>query len=233
MSQTLVITGASQGIGKAIASKYLENCWKVINVSRNKCPVPKVLNIETDLSEGNYDLIKKFLYGFITEPARICLVHNACRYHKDKYDSIEKEELRKVLEVNVVAPLLLNKLLIPKMLSNSSVIYIGSTLSVKAVPGALSYVTSKHASVGMMRATCQDLISENIHTCCICPGFTDTETLRKRLGSQEVIDNVIGQLVGKKRLILPAEIVDLVYFCANSPVVNGAVIDASLGQIER
>ena len=46
------------------------------------------------------------------------------------------------------------------------------------MPHSFSYVVSKHALVGMMRATCQDLAGREIHTACICPGFTDTEMFR-------------------------------------------------------
>jgi 3-oxoacyl-[acyl-carrier protein] reductase len=65
----------------------------------------------------------------------------------------------------------------------SSVLYVGSTLSEKAVPGSFSYVVSKHAQLGMMRATCQDLMGTGIHTAMVCPGFTDTEMLRNHLGT--------------------------------------------------
>ena len=54
--------------------------------------------------------------------------------------------------------------LLPLMPSGSSVLFVGSTLSEKAVKGAFSYVVSKHAQLGMMRATCQDLMGRGIHT---------------------------------------------------------------------
>jgi NAD(P)-dependent dehydrogenase (short-subunit alcohol dehydrogenase family) len=52
--------------------------------------------------------------------------------------------------------------------------FVGSTLSEKAVANTASYVTAKHAMVGLMRATCQDLAvaAAPVHTAAICPGFT-------------------------------------------------------------
>ena len=115
----------------------------------------------------------------------------------------------------------------------SSIIYIGSTLGEKGVPGAHSYVVSKHAIVGMMRATCQDLIGSGIHTACICPGFTDTEMLRTHVGEDEAILTSIAENCTFNRLIAPHEISSVVGFAASNPVINGAVIHANLGQVER
>eukprot|EP01043_Picozoa_sp_COSAG02_P056833 COSAG02_NODE_6801_length_3352_cov_170.007378_3_plen_92_part_00 len=52
--------------------------------------------------------------------------------------------------------------------------FVGSTLSEKAVANTASYVTAKHAMVGLMRATCQDLAAAAapVHTALVCPGFT-------------------------------------------------------------
>ena len=68
-----------------------------------------------------------------------------------------------------------------------SIIYIGSTLSEKGVANSCSYVTSKHAVVGLMRSTTQDLVGKGIHTACICPGFTDTEMLKNHVGGSKEI----------------------------------------------
>ena len=53
----------------------------------------------------------------------------------------------------------------------------------KAVPNSFSYILSKHAQVGIMRATRQDLMGKGIHTALINPGFTDTEMLQKHLNN--------------------------------------------------
>ena len=86
--------------------------------------------------------------------------------------------------------------------------------------------------VGMMRASCQDLTSTGIHTACICPGFTDTEMLRAHVGGSEEVLEAIGGLSTFGRLIDPSEIAETILFCAENPVINGAVIHANLGQKE-
>jgi 3-oxoacyl-[acyl-carrier protein] reductase len=85
--------------------------------------------------------------------------------------------------------------------------------------------------VGMMRATCQDLADTGIHTVCICPGFTDTEMLRAHVPA-DALDS-IRAMSAFNRLIDPAEIADAIFWAAGSPVIDGAVIHANLGQVER
>ena len=117
------------------------------------------------------------------------------------------------------------------MAVGSSILYVGSTLGEKAVPGSFSYVTSKHATIGMMRATCQDLAGSGVHTACINPGFTDTEMLRDHIPADVMPE--IAQMSAYGRLIDPAEIASALFFAAHNPVINGSVINANLGQIER
>jgi len=133
----------------------------------------------------------------------------------------------------VVACVQLDQLLLPLMGAGSSIVYVGSTLGEKAVAGACAYVVSKHALIGLMRATCQDLAGRGIHTACVCPGFTDTEMLRAHVGqASEVLEALAGN-VTFGRLIEPEEVARTIHFCALNAVINGAVIHANLGQFER
>lgn len=230
----LVITGGSRGIGLAIAKLFLEKRFQVINLSRNLCPLTDVVNIQMDLAtKGCEENFKKELLPQLENAGRVILVHNAARLDKDNVENIQASNLRNILEINVVVPTALNRILIPNMSEGSAIIYVGSTLSEKAVPGAFSYVTSKHAVVGLMKATCQDLMDRGIHTACVCPGFTDTPMLRNHLNHDETIIEQIKTMNAQNRLIKPTEIATTIYFAATNPVINGAVLHANMGQKER
>lgn len=82
-----------------------------------------------------------------------------------------------------------------------------------------------------MRSTCQDLDNTGIHTCCVCPGFTNTQMLRDRIADKPEVIAAIEQQVCAKRLIEPNEIAELLFYCAEHPVINGSVMHANLGQI--
>jgi NAD(P)-dependent dehydrogenase (short-subunit alcohol dehydrogenase family) len=84
----------------------------------------------------------------------------------------------------------------------------------------------------MMKATCQDLSGKQIHTACVCPGFTDTEMLREHVGHQQEVLTDIASASTFGRLIDPSEIAETIMFAARSPVINGAVMHCNLGQKE-
>lgn len=228
----LVITGASSGIGLATARVFIESGYAVINLSRSACDVDGVTNIACDLADPNFlPGIETTLLAGIAEAETLCLVHNAARLAHDCVAEVSPEELRSVYEINLIAPAVLNRMLLPSMSPGSSILYVGSTLGEKAVPGSFSYVTSKHAAIGMMRATCQDLAGSGVHTACINPGFTDTEMLRDHIPADVMPE--IAQMSAYGRLIEPSEIARTLLFAAQTPVINGSVMNANLGQIER
>ena len=230
----LIVTGASAGIGRAIAARFLVAGWTVINLARRPCPESGVENIACDLAEpAAVAALDEPLQPWLAGARRICLVHNASVMRSDRIDSLPSADLRAVLELNILAANGLNQLVLPRMGQGSSILYIGSTLAEKAVPGVASYVIAKHALAGMMRATCQDLAGRGIHTCMICPGFTDTEQLRALIGDNPDTLAALTGLSAFDRLIEPEEIAEAVAFAAHAPVLNGALIHAHLGQRER
>ncbi len=228
----LLITGASAGIGLHTAQRFISEGYTVVNLSRRRCPIDAVNHINCDLSApGFLDNISNQLSPILQASEQLVLIHNAAMMNNDSAVETPSQSLREALEVNLVAPNTLNYFTIPYMKAGSAIIYVGSTLSEKAVPGSYSYVVSKHAMIGMMRAACQDLAGREIHTACICPGFTDTEMLRHHV-PDEAMDG-IRAMSAYDRLIDPDEIAEALFWAANNPVINGAVLHANLGQVER
>ncbi|MFW6094415.1 MAG: SDR family NAD(P)-dependent oxidoreductase [Pseudomonadota bacterium] len=228
----LLITGASAGIGAETARTFRDAGYGVINLSRRPCPVEGVVQITCDLTTPGFpDQIAGELNPRLEEAETLTVIHNAARMDNDSAATTDSARLRDVLEINLVAPNTLNHHCLPYMKPGSAIVYVGSTLSEKAVPGSYTYVVSKHGLIGMMRATCQDLAGTGIHTACVCPGFTDTEMLRDHVPA-EAMDS-IRAMSAFERLIEPREIAETLYWAATHPVINGAVIHANLGQVER
>ncbi|MFN2328698.1 MAG: SDR family oxidoreductase [Chromatocurvus sp.] len=228
-----IITGASAGIGCATAGLFLNAGYTVFSLARRTCPLPGVEHLRCDLQDrDSVDAAMSVLLPAVRAADAVALVHNASQMLKDSALDCSDEALAGVLGVNVVGINTLNRRLLPALPASSSVIYVGSTLSEKAVAGAFSYVVSKHAQLGMMRATCQDLMGKGIHTALVCPGFTDTEMLRTHLGNDEDTLRAIGGSNSFGRLVAPEEIAELIVWAHEHPVINGTVIHANLGQRE-
>lgn len=226
----LVITGASRGIGQATAERFLEGGFRVVNLSRSAPLDGRVEHLPADLFDPDWeDELAGPLRAAVSGAGRVVLVHNAALQPHGGVPALEAAVLRRALELNVVAPSILNRLLLPEMPVGSSVLYVGSTLSLKATANVAAYVASKHALLGLMRATCQDLVDSGVHTACVCPGFTDTEMLRGYGG--EVVRQ-LARASAMNRLVKPEEVAESLFFCAGNPAVNGTVLRADLGLIE-
>lgn len=233
MSEPIVIvTGASAGIGLAIAERFASLGHRVISLARRRCPVDVVENLLIDLA--GQDVVPRLLPDLLAKlPAGqsvIHLIHNAAALPHDSALELDGAVLERTLRLNAVTPALLDAALIPRMAHGSSIIFVGSTLSEKGVPQRLSYVTGKHAMLGLMRATVQDVWGKGINTVCVAPGFVDTGMLRPVLEADPMFEREVLDMVSFGRLLEPDEVAEIVEFATRTPAFNGALINANLGQ---
>jgi NAD(P)-dependent dehydrogenase (short-subunit alcohol dehydrogenase family) len=230
--KTLVITGAGRGIGLATADLFHEHGYAVVNISRHRGGFECGRWIGADLSQPDWlQAVERELIAAVQHATAIAIVHNASLLLSDDIEDSRDVDLQRAWQTNVLAPVQLNRALLPYMDEGSSIIYIGSALRDRAAPKRLSYVVSKHAQVGLMRATALEIEARGMHTACVCPGITDTEMARTHFGGEDdSIEQFVLSNAPLKRALRPAEIAQLIYFCAGTQAVNGAVIDANAGR---
>jgi len=234
VKKTLLITGASKGIGRATAALFLEKGYRVVNLSRSTPDLSGITHIPVDLA--NPSAVPQHagnILKTVKDSDVIVLIHNAAMMVKDTTETITPEVFQKVFQLNVISATQLNRLLLPEMKTGSSILYVASTLAEKAVTNTCSYVSSKHAQLGLMRSTCQDLFGRGIHTAAVCPGLTDTEMLRDHCNNDDKILASMAALSSFNRLVKPEEIAYTLFFCAQNPAINGSTIHANLGQREN
>lgn len=235
----LIVTGGGSGIGAAVARRAAQEGWAVLNLSRSGMREPLSPEERARIESVQVDLVRDWRQSALaftqttlkrhTRLARrIVLVHNAAFSFNDTTQAPRIAEMSALLELSTLIPARLNELVIPRMQRGSSIIYVGSTLSHRGVSGSLSYVTAKHALLGLARATAKDLYGTGIHALCVCPGPTDTPMLSGLYGEER--HRMFEPLMSEGRLATPEEIARVVLFAAKSPQMNGALIDAAFGE---
>lgn len=230
MSRFAVITGSSAGIGRATAARFVDDGWIVHNLSRSPSGLKGVEDHAVDLSDLDaLEAAADGLAAALPDDATVCLVHNAAIVPQGPIGQIDRAAFEHTLRLNVTAPALLTARLLPTMGRGSSVLYVGSTLSEQGVAGMAAYVTSKHALLGLMRATCQDLFGTGIHTALICPGFTDAGGTGPAHASSAEFRAFVADKVAFGRLVTPDEVAEVIRRTAEMPVLNGNVLHAHLG----
>lgn len=191
-SKTILITGASSGIGRSIAIECSKLGAHVIITGRNKLR----LN-ETFLSligYGHKQIIADFtdelsINNLLQEITLLNgIVHSAGIVNPKPFGFITRDDLDQILNVNLVGPsILTNSLLRKKQISKSASIVFISSISgvlISSVGGSL-YSSSKGAINGMIKGMALDLASKQIRVNSVMPGVIETEIFEKTSVSNE------------------------------------------------
>ena len=182
--KTILVTGASSGIGKATAIECSKLGANVVITGRNEQRLHETLK----MLEGEQNLMivadlsnEESLANLVGQcPSLDGLVNNAGSTIMTPTQFISRDKLMQVLEVNTIAPILLTQMLLKKkkLGKGCSIVVTDSISGVKiASPGNVLYSTSKSAINGFVKNAALDLAGKNIRVNAVCPGMIATHIL--------------------------------------------------------
>ena len=166
-----LVTGASSGIGAAIAARLLADGWDVTGLSRS-APAPGIRHRPADLSDPA--ATRAALAGIGPFDA---MIHAAGIMRVGRHDAMNLEDGAAMwrLHVQVAAELL--QALAPQMPDGGRIVLVGSRIAAGAAGRSL-YAASKAALVGLARSVAAELAPRRITVNVVAPGATDTPMLR-------------------------------------------------------
>ena len=194
-NKVAIVTGGSQGIGKAFSLSLLEEGAKVVVAVRdilkaswiNQAADEKggeVLIIHTDISEE--ESTKKMADKTIEHFGKIdILINNAgisSRVETKPFYEISAQEWDKIMQVNLKGTFLCSKAVYPQMKKQGKgkIINVSSAGFFKGVPLFLHYISSKGGIIALTRALAREVGGDGISVNAIAPGFTLTDEMRKQ-----------------------------------------------------
>ena len=214
---TALVTGASRGIGAAIAKKMVLEGLTVIAPSR----------ADLDLRSGSS--IESFL-GALTRPIDI-LVNNAGVNMLSSISEASDSVIQETLQVNLVAPLQLIRCVANQMMARrfGRIVNISSIWSIVSQKRRLTYSASKAGLNGMTRALAVELAPYNILINAVAPGYVNTELTRQNNSEQDI--HAIKETIPLRRLAEPSEIAETVFFLCSerNTYITGQVITVDGG----
>ncbi|OUS15676.1 hypothetical protein A9Q88_10375 [Gammaproteobacteria bacterium 50_400_T64] len=243
MNKVALVTGASRGIGRAIAIALAEYDFSVACFARDKTKLDETAAlIETaggkasvhtgDVSSDDdlQTLVDEVsaLHGGID-----VLVNNAGITEGAAVKDISPDRFREVLNVNLVAPWVLSRAVQPVMKSRGGgvIINVGSTYGSSGVANNSPYCSSKAGIEGLTRALAREWARDQIRVICVAPGFVKTDMVGDNFGGTEVEKRVISR-IPMKRFGEAEEIAQLIAFLSTSKAgfVTGETLVIDGGQ---
>lgn len=187
--KTAVVTGASQGIGFAIANYLAKNDYQLLLISRNHtnliaaAETITTLNTTSRLPEiaaidvGDYNDVKLAVDKFIEKHGHIDLLCNNAGYVKRGTSELAPDEFIKMIQTNLVGTFNFIETVTPSMKSRKSgrIINIASRSGKIARKQLGGYAASKFGVMGLNEALYKELAADGIYVTAICPGLVSTE----------------------------------------------------------
>jgi NADP-dependent 3-hydroxy acid dehydrogenase YdfG len=237
MSKIILVTGASSGFGKAIATKFAAGGWNVIITGRRKEKLDELAKaLETTYGIKTLSLIfdvqdKKAVFENLQNlPAEWqainILVNNAgLALGRDSFENANLEDWETMIDTNVKGLLYASKAVLPMLIKEKGhIINIGSTAGKEVYKDGNVYCASKHAVDAISKAQRIDLLPYQIKVTAIHPGAADTEFSVVRFkGDAEKAKAVYNGYTP----LMAEDIADTVWYVANTPAhvcINDLVI---------
>jgi len=221
-----LVTGGSNGIGKAIAQRFLDEGAKVIIFDIVK-PDYDVDFYEVDISKE--EQIRK---AFEKIEELDIVVNNAGIYFQASVEETSGEQLDKMMDVNFKGAYLISKYALPLVRKNKgNIINISSAIGIAPEPGSPAYCSSKAAIIMLTKCMAQEYAAEGIRVNVILPGPIDTPLLRRVLSSDEAIHKY-AELNPMRRIGKPADVANLAAFLASDEAsyVTGGIYSVDGGE---
>ena len=192
-NKVVIISGASSGIGKALAEEFSKRGSKVVMAARNldklneiasilKQNNQHILTVKTDVSKE--DQCKRLVEKTIETFGQIdILINNAGISMRALFEELDLKVIKDLMDVNFWGTIYCTKYALPYLLkSHGSVVGVSSIGGYKGLPGRTGYSASKFAIHGFLEVLRIENLKKNLHVMIACPGFTSSNIRNTALG---------------------------------------------------
>ncbi|MCS7010094.1 MAG: SDR family oxidoreductase [Anaerolineales bacterium] len=239
--KSVLITGASGGIGQALCMEFKKSGYRVIATDvTGRSNLACDCFLEADLRSlcRDEESLKQFIQDVeanIQDSCLSVLVNNAAVQILNRTTAVSMQDWRDTLDVNLLAPFLLAQALLPYLeKAEGSIINIGSVHAIATKPGFVCYATSKAALVGLTRALAVDL-GGRVRVNAVNPAAVATAMLIEGFQGKEERLAVLGGLHPIGRIAEPHEVARTVVFLASGAAsfITGAAVNIDGGILSR
>lgn len=191
--KTIIVTGATKGLGLAITAKLLDANYKVVGISRSESnDFLDLKNKNANLFFYSYDFtnskgISSLVKDIINEHGRpYGLINNAAIGLDGILATMHESDIEKLLSINVLSPIILTKYISRSMLLSKEgrIINIGSIIGSTGFSGLSVYAATKASLEGFSKSLARELGKQQITVNTLAPGYMNTEMTSGLVGDK-------------------------------------------------
>jgi len=247
-ARTCLVTGASRGIGAAIATRLAGDGHRVALLGRDAgaleavaTSLPSPLVVPADVTDP--DAVEAAIARVEREwgPVEV-LVSNAGTGFAAPLVETSDGDWARMLELNLTAPFRLVRRVLPAMTERGwgRIVVVASVVAKRGESQVAAYTAAKHGVLGLVRAAAAEVARSGVTVNAVCPGYVDTPmtdgtvaAVAARTGRTE--DEARAVLARRQpigRLVDPAEVAEAVAFCLVNGAVTGQGINVDGGTVQ-
>jgi short-subunit dehydrogenase len=194
-NKVVVITGGSDGIGKALIENLIPLGAKIATCARNQeklnllqsqFPQHPILCKVADVS--NYEDCKIFIDSVIATYGGIdILINNAGISMRSLLKDVDVDVIKKVMDINFFGAVYCTKLALTSIIERKgTIVGVSSIAGYRGLPGRSGYSASKFALNGWLEAVRTELLEDNVNVMWVCPGFTQSNIRNAALNEKAI-----------------------------------------------
>lgn len=250
-ARTCLVTGASRGIGRTVASRLSAAGHRVVLTARSEdglretaaqCTGPTLVKpadvTSADAVDRLFDEVEKE-WGTVG-----VLILNAGASTSGPLRKVTNEDWQRMLDLNLTAPFYCLRRAVPGMVDQGygRVVAVASVASQGGAPYLAAYTASKHGVLGLMRSAAAELVRTGVTANTVCPAYVDTAIIDDIV--QGIMERRPGRITEEQaraflerqqpigRMVTTDEVADAVLFCVDNGGVTGEDINVDGGVVK-